>query len=411
VLDQRSCPVVAHINAQFFASTETFIYNYISNFKRTIPICLSLDGQIVNPNQFPFPAHQCFGFEPPQLKKNLKDWLWVNLRQTIVGFMRPGLRQRSIDRLFWAYKILRRQNSILIHAHFGTVGWQILPLRDWLNVPLVVTFYGHDVAPDNSLRGSNWVIGRKELFRVGDLFLAEGPFMRQRLVELGCSPEKVELQRIGIDVDKIPFHVRKAKSGNRVVILFAGRFCEKKGLIYSLAAIQKLLKLRVDFEFRIVGDGELRTEVETYIHNYNLGEKVKLLGFLEHANYLEELDRADIFLHPSITASDGDSEGGAPTVLLEAQASGLPIVSTYHCDIPNVTVPGASALLVPEKDSDALASALSNLLEHQTIWEAMGQTGRTFVEQNHNIVDLAKRLEDKYFQLWASRQKNNDVDL
>ena len=74
-------------------------------------------------------------------------------------------------------------------------------------------------------------------------------------------------------------------------------------------------------------------------------------------------------------------------------------------------MPGASALLVPEKDSDALASALSNLLEHQTIWEAMGQTGRTFVEQNHNIVDLAKRLEDKYFQLWASRQKNNDVDL
>jgi len=95
--------------------------------------------------------------------------------------------------------------------------------------------------------------------------------------------------------------------------------------------------------------------------------------------------------------------------ITRSQASGLPIVSTYHCDIPNVTVPGASALLVPEKDSDALASALSNLLEHQTIWEAMGQTGRTFVEQNHNIVDLAKSLkisisnyglQDKKTMMW-----------
>ena len=126
---------------------------------------------------------------------------------------------------------------------------------------------------------------------------------------------------------------------------------------------------------------------------------VKFFGFLNHADCLHEMEQADIFLHPSVVAANGDTEGGAPTVILEAQALGMPVVSTYHADIPNVTVPDKSASLVPERDADALVGALLDLVDHPEKWQEMGRAGRAFVEEFHNIDVEVTRLEDKYFRL------------
>jgi colanic acid/amylovoran biosynthesis glycosyltransferase len=111
------------------------------------------------------------------------------------------------------------------------------------------------------------------------------------------------------------------------------------------------------------------------------------------------MQQADIFLHPSIVGENGVSEGGAPTTILEAQALGIPVVSTYHCDIPNVTVPGESALLVPERDSQALAQTLRTLLDHPQRWESMGRAGRRHIERYHDIEHEVAALEDKYIAL------------
>jgi colanic acid/amylovoran biosynthesis glycosyltransferase len=110
---------------------------------------------------------------------------------------------------------------------------------------------------------------------------------------------------------------------------------------------------------------------------------------------------ADIFLHPSVVDADGRSEGGAPTSILEAQALGMPVVSTLHCDIPYVTRPGESALLVPERDSGALADALRTLLDDPGGWGEMGRAGRAHIEAHHDIVREAPRLEERYLRLAA----------
>ena len=124
-----------------------------------------------------------------------------------------------------------------------------------------------------------------------------------------------------------------------------------------------------------------------------------MLGFLNRREYVREMERADIFLHPSVTALDGSSEGGAPTTILEAQAFGLPVVSTYHCDIPYVTVPDQSALLVPERQSGDLARALGWLLDHAERWADMGRAGRTHMERYHDADREAPALEARYLAL------------
>lgn len=121
--------------------------------------------------------------------------------------------------------------------------------------------------------------------------------------------------------------------------------------------------------------------------------------------YLRELDSASIFLHPSVVSADGDTEGGAPTVLLEAQAMGLPVVSTLHADIPNVTVPGKSALLVAERDADAIAEVLVALLDDPSGWAAMGRAGRRHVESYHDIHKEAPALEERYRSLLSADPK------
>lgn len=86
-----------------------------------------------------------------------------------------------------------------------------------------------------------------------------------------------------------------------------------------------------------------------------MGEYVRLLGFLGYEGYQQQMGEADLFLHPSVTAADGDSEGGAPTAIPEAQVMGLPVTSTLHVDIPHVVAPDESALLSGERDVAGLA--------------------------------------------------------
>ena len=272
-------------------------------------------------------------------------------------------------------------------------------IRDRLQISLVTNFYGYDMAPELPEEGPDWPRRRQELFNEGDLFLVEGPFMLRRLIDLGCPAEKVQIQRIAIKVREMPFRPRKPKTGGKVVILFAGRFYEKKGLRYALQAVRDVWRSGWSIEFRIIGDGPLAPQVRAFVKEHGLQSCVRLLGFLNYQDYLQEMQEADIFLHPSVTAADGDSEGGAPTTILEAQALGMPVVSTYHADIPDVVVPGESALLVSERDSEGLAQALIHLLAHPERWEDMGRAGREHVEMYHDVDREVSVLEEKYFAL------------
>jgi len=293
--------------------------------------------------------------------------------------------------------ILKLHRAKLLHAHFGPIGYSLLELKQKMRLPLITTFYGFDMSLLPRIK--EWKDKYKQLFAEGDLFLAEGSNMKSELIQLGCPHHKIKIQHIAIDTEKFEFRKRLSKAGRKVILLFCGRFMEKKGLIYSLMAFREVLSKYPNIEFRIIGDGDLRTEIEDYIDHAKLRNKVTILGMQSHAVVETEMQNSDIFLHPSVTAANGDSEGGAPTILLEAQATGMPVLSTYHADIPEVVVPGKSALLSNERDWRSLAANLLFLLKNQDAWCSMGEAGRRHVESRHDIQKQSKKLEEIYFQL------------
>lgn len=377
-LQRRRDATVAHIIKTFLAGSQTFIYHYVNHHKRFKPVCLAYG--FTNLEQFPFPADDLL---TASHKRYTPAWAYF-------GAMR---RYFGIDPLLT--RQLKRSGCRIIHAHFARMGFIALSSKKSLGMPLVTTFYGYDLFNEQMLE--RYRKRYVELFRGGELFLVEGPNMRNRLIEIGCPPEKIEIQRIAIPLDDIDFRARRPKKkGEKARILFAGRFVEKKGLIFALKALKQAAMETNNYELRIVGDGPLRDSLEAFVQDAGLGESACFLGFLPYKEHLAEMEKADIFLHPSVTAANGDSEGGAPTVILEAQAHGLPVVSTYHADIPNVVIPEKSALLSQERDIESLANNILFLLRNQDSWAEMGREGRGFVEKYHDIEKEIDVLEERY---------------
>lgn len=378
-------PTIAHAIRCYLGLSETFIYSYLENIKTYNPIVLTTET--LNLGQFPF--HPIY--DSSKIKRF--SWWWFRDR---LGYYFYLNKKEYFEHILYFKHILKKEKACLIHAHFGPQGVAMIPLKQYLKLPLITTFYGYDVTQLS--REERWSNAYQWLFKEGDLFLVEGNNMKKSLIGIGCPIEKINIQHIGIDIKKFHFRERVFPQNGKIVILFCGRFVEKKGLIYALKALNILVKKYpgINTEFRIIGDGVLRKSIESFIHENNLMPYVSLLGYQPHHVFAEELKDAHIYIQPSITAQNGDSEGGAPATLLEAQATGIPVLSSCHADIPEVVINGKSGFLVPERDADVLAERLEYLINHPEQWPSMGREGRRHVEKNYNIYEEVKTLENVY---------------
>ena len=196
-------------------------------------------------------------------------------------------------------------------------------------------------------------------------------------------------------MERIACHPRELE--DEVRFLICAGFREKKGIPYALRALARALDARpFPFGLTLIGDGEDRPAIEALVDELGLRDQVTFRGMLPHAQVLEELARSHILLQTSVTASNGDSEGGAPVILLDAQASGMPVVSTLHADIPSYVRDGESGYLAPEKDVDGLADCILRLVEEPARWGDMGRAGRRHVEENYSAQVQAAELETIY---------------
>lgn len=373
-----SIPTVAHICPSY--PPDTFIYQYLKAFREVKPIVLA--GKLENNEhiRLTIPVYNC------SHRRFTLRWLLDVLGGRLTGHY-------DLYRHF----VLKASRASLIHAHHGPNGYEALRIKRSTSLPLITTFYGADMSVVPKVPG--WMEKYAELFSEGDLFLVEGSHMMQKLVELGCPEGKVDIQHIAIDTEQFRFHARSPRGDGTINLLFCGRFTEKKGLMYALRAFSAVYQQFPGLRLRIIGDGEQRQQVEQFVRKNNLERAVEFLGYQSHAVVAYEMDQADIFIHPSVTAANGDTEGGAPTILLEAQASGIPVLTTWHADIPEVTLPGQSALLSKERDWEGLADNLFHFISKPDEWLSFGQAGRYHVEQNYNIRTEVIKLESKYLQL------------
>lgn len=284
----------------------------------------------------------------------------------------------------------------ILHGHFGPLGEVALLLRNaGIGRAAVTTFHGYDVTAYVRSRGSDVY---RQLLREGDCFTYNSDSTKRHVLNLGAPPDKMVKLPMGVDLAKIPFAERCPQPGRPVRILSVGRLVEMKGRTYAVQAVSEVLQAHGNLEYLIVGDGPLRQSLQRQINQTGCAGKIKILGWIPD----EQLDRlyqsCHIFLHPSITDSDGNQEGQG-VVLVEAQAYGLVVVATRHGAFPETVLDGKSGFLVPEKDPAALRNCLEKVLSCPQQWPAIGRCGRRHAETHYDIGKLNRQLEELYYQL------------
>ncbi|OGM17102.1 colanic acid biosynthesis glycosyltransferase WcaL [Candidatus Woesebacteria bacterium RBG_19FT_COMBO_42_9] len=283
----------------------------------------------------------------------------------------------------------REQDYDIIHCHFGPRGIVGVFLKDLgIGGKVVTTFHAHDINKFVRERGKNVY---SYLFKRGDAFLPISNYCAKELIKLGCEKEKMTIHRMGIDLQKFRYSPKKAAKGESVKILTVGRLVECKGHEYAIRALAEVIRKHKNVKYVIAGDGPLRSYLENLVKDLNLKENVNFLGEVDQDEVTKLYRESHLFVLPSVTAADGNQEG-VPVVLMEAQASGLPVVSTLFTGVPEVVADGKSGFLVSERDVSALAEKLEYLIDHPDLWPKMGRAGSNLVEENYNIKKLNLKL-------------------
>jgi len=295
------------------------------------------------------------------------------------GFRSTDIPAGGLLGIFDAMGSTRRFDAI--HAEFGPMGRVALEARDadLIAGPLVVAFYGYDAVREPRRRGRD-VYAR--LFREAAVLLPNSNFLGERLAELGAPRDRIVTQHLGIDPHAFRPRERKESAGTHnapavVTALLVGRLVEKKGFEFAIRALA-LLAPESPVQFRIVGDGPLRGELESLASELGVAERVTFLGWRTNNEVAEEMRAADLLLVPSVTAEDGDIEG-MPVVALEAMATGLPVIGSAHSGIPEVVADGRTGFVVAERDAAGIARALEELC-NPALRRVLGKAGRERVE-------------------------------
>jgi len=281
----------------------------------------------------------------------------------------------------------------ICHAHFGPAGKNWSFIGDMADQgPFFVTFYGYDVS---RLVHPNNYDYYNDLWSSCDQAIGITNHIKTKMILLGC-PEEISLKHpIGIDTDKFSFSPLDYKSELKVTTI--ARFVEKKGIKYAIDAVADCVDKGINIQYRIAGDGPLRSEIEDQIQARNLGDNVKLLGWQSQHEISSLLKNTHISLQPSVTATNGDMEGQA-LVLQEAQAMGVPIISTYHNGIPEGVLENKSGKLVSERDSQSIMSAIQYFVENPEQIHQYGKNGREFIESEFDNKTIISKQKDIYFE-------------
>jgi colanic acid/amylovoran biosynthesis glycosyltransferase len=383
---------VFHCVHAYLFPTENWCYQIFRNLPDTrihiVTECLR--GE----DAFPLPNAE---FLVAPLPRELDRWPWP-LRKGL------GLLKRLAMPLWQRALIAQARGADLLHAHFATVGWQYQWLAEKSSRPLIVSFYGYDYewVPRNR---PEWREYYRLLFDKAALFITEGEAGRAQLIKAGCRAEKIRVAHLGVDVGRIPFVERK-KERNQLRLIQVATFAEKKGQDTTVRAFVRAAPDCPGLTLTFVGkdaDGR-RPPLERRLADAGLSERVRFIDFVPFAELHAFLRDYHVFIHPSRHSRDGDSEGGAPIVLLDAQATGMPVLATRHCDIPEEVLDGETGLLVDEDDDAALALAIRRFYEMDgEAYARFGQKGRRHVEEHYEAKGCARRLRAIYGELLGER--------
>ncbi|MEN4710997.1 glycosyltransferase [Pantoea agglomerans] len=396
---------------RFPVASETFVLNQVTHFIDAgyeVEIISVFPGDLVNRHA----AFDEYGLAAkthyllPEEKISIVDKLNQRIKLVLPKVTKPSLLRSLNVRRYGAQSSKLLLPSIVANAkqtftadvflvHFGYAGALANKLRELgvLKGKQATVFHGADISRRHILEEHK--LDYVNLFRQSELMLPISNLWKNKLIEMGCPPEKIHVTRMGIEPEKFNFQPRQAFQ-TPLRIVSVARLTEKKGLDVAVKASAILKQRGGQFQYTIIGNGDQDEMMRDFIAREGMEDCVSMPGFKPQEEIRRALSEADIFLLPSKTAADGDMEG-IPVALMEAMAVGLPVVSTFHSGIPELIENNVSGWLVEEDDPEALAETLLKLSQGEVDVAPVVAAARHKVETEYNqhiaYGELAQILE------------------
>ena len=341
-----------------------------------------------NIRKLPFHTHAYFGDEyfstsPLACAYGLSVFLSKIL--TRLGCLQLATLPASLVATLLIYR--HRPDAVMVEFGFHAV--RIMESAR-VGIPLLVHFRGSDASANRYIK----VLSQRyrRLFSLTSGILVKNAIMRDRLIELGANSDQIIISPSGAD-EKLFYGATPGQ--NQAHFLSVGRFVAKKGPLETLEAFARMRSL-LDSNFpsslEMVGDGPLlkaclERAVELDIETY-----VTFSGPLSPTSVAKAMRRARAFVQHSKRAQDGDEEG-CPVSIMEAQLSGLPVVSTIHAGIPDVVIEGNTGFLVAEGDVKGMSEAMAVLAQDSELAAQLGESAsyraRSRFTVNHHLDQIS----------------------
>jgi colanic acid/amylovoran biosynthesis glycosyltransferase len=326
--------------------------------------------------------------------------LWQRIHHRLLTpFREAGFRK-------YCHQKIEEIRPDIIHFHFGTTAAKLLPILGTVKSPFFISFYGMDAS--ESIRNPSLQKRYRTLFQKVHRVLVLCEQVKGRIENLECPKEKIQIWNLPAGIENYPYQEREPKETVR--FLTCARFVEKKGYVYLLEAFDRLLSDNRPAELTMIGYGPLKPKIEELQKKYEargLKTPLRIIDTELRPDFIEIFGGAlrthDIFVLPSVTAKNGDDEGGPALTLVCAQAAGLPIICTPFPGAEISVEGGRSGLFVEPKNTDDLSEKLAYLMDHKELWNQLGKAGSEQVWREFSEEGQMKKLGSLYLKALEAR--------
>jgi glycosyltransferase involved in cell wall biosynthesis len=282
---------------------------------------------------------------------------------------------------------LQSFDADIIHAHFGKGGFYSVPIAKSLHLPLITTFHGSDITQHDKFSYNQK--HRDVVFSQSDKIIAVSKFIQQKLIARGCPQNKITQHYIGIDNK---YFSPCGKKTSQPSILFVGRLIAQKGCQYLLKAMKSINKKIPDAHLIIAGYGNYQKTLVNMASGLN---NIHFTGPQNREQVKALMAKSWLTCLPSIRMKRGNEEG-MPTVCMESQAMGTPIVAFKTGGVEEAIEDQNTGLLVEEKNIHQLTDALVTLLESNQLRQKYSLAGILRVDKYFNVDKQCEKLENLY---------------